>query len=91
MFPTLYFKSSLSTISIKNVNAMPFWHFCTSDFQVAILKMIIRTRSTEGLEFSRPGHLAVKIASDFNPSVDRDKNLIIYRNDNVTRSVKVNK
>ena len=30
----------------------------------------LRARSTEGLEFSRPGHLAVKIASDFNPSVD---------------------
>ena len=33
MFSTLYFKSSLSTISIKKVNAIPLWDFCTSDFE----------------------------------------------------------
>ena len=43
MFSILYFKSSWSTISIKKVNAMPLCDFCASDFEVAILKMIIRT------------------------------------------------
>ena len=43
MFSTSYFKSSLSTISIKKDNVMHLWDFCTRDFEVAILKMIIRT------------------------------------------------
>ena len=43
MFSTLHFKSSWYTISIKKINAMLLWDFCTSDFEVAILKMIIRT------------------------------------------------
>ena len=43
MFSTLYFKSSLSTILIKKDNVMHFLDFCTRDFEVAILKLIIRT------------------------------------------------
>ena len=44
MFSTSYFKSSVSTISIKRVNAMPLWDFCESDFEAA-LKMIITAES----------------------------------------------
>ena len=33
MLPTLDFKTSLSTISIKNANEMPLWNFCTRHFE----------------------------------------------------------
>ena len=41
MFLAWYFKSSLSTISIKRVNATPLWDFCISDFEVALRIIII--------------------------------------------------
>ena len=37
------FKSSLSTISIKRVNAVPLWDFCASDFEVT-LKIVTNSR-----------------------------------------------
>ena len=40
------------------------------DWVISQGENIHRSRSTEGLEFSRPGHLAVEMDSDFNPSVD---------------------
>ena len=40
MFSTSYFESSLSTLSIKRVNATPLWDFLASDFGV-VLKIII--------------------------------------------------
>ena len=40
IFSTSYFISSLATISIKRVNAMPLWDFCVSHFEV-VLKIII--------------------------------------------------
>ena len=41
MFSTSYFKSSLSTISIKRVNAMPLWDFLPSSFEVVLKIMTI--------------------------------------------------
>ena len=41
MFSTSYFKSSLSTISIKSVNAMPLWNFSQSHFEVVLKIMTI--------------------------------------------------
>ena len=41
MFSTSYFRNSLSTFSIKRVNAMPLWDFCVSDFEVALKVIII--------------------------------------------------
>ena len=36
-----------------------------------IRNFVVYARYTEGLEFSRSGHLSVEIDSDFSPSVDR--------------------
>ena len=41
MLLTLYFKSSLSTISIKSVNAVPIWDFLRSHFEVVMRIMTI--------------------------------------------------
>ena len=41
MFSTSYFKSSLSTISIKSVNAMPPWDFLQSHFEMVLKLMTI--------------------------------------------------
>ena len=41
MFSTSYFKSSLSAISIKSVNAIPLWDFLPSNFEVVLTKMTI--------------------------------------------------
>ena len=40
MFLASNFQNSLSTFSIKRVNAMPLWDFCVSNSEVA-LKIII--------------------------------------------------
>ena len=41
MFSTSYFKSSLSTTSSKNINAMPLWDFLPSSFEVVLKIMTI--------------------------------------------------
>ena len=41
MLSNSYFKSSLSTISIKSVNAMSLWYFLQSHFEVVLKIMTI--------------------------------------------------
>ena len=41
MFSAFYFKGSLSTISIKSVNAMPLWNFLQDHFEVVLKIMTI--------------------------------------------------
>ena len=41
MFSASYFKSSLSTISIKRVNAMPLWDFLQINFRMVLKIMTI--------------------------------------------------
>ena len=41
MFSTSYFKKSLSTLSIKSVNAMPLLDFLQSHFEVVLKIMTI--------------------------------------------------
>ena len=41
MFSTSYFESSLFTIAIKRVNAMPLWDFLQNHFEVVLKIMTI--------------------------------------------------
>ena len=45
-------------------------YLVTEELLSLVESYVLISRSSEGLEFSRPGHLAVEIDSDFNPSVD---------------------